>query len=356
MSSPTVPAPRPPLPTGQWPPDGLEAVAACPVCGAAGRSVLHAGLRDRVFRTAPGAWRLVRCHGCRSGYLDPRPTPATIELAYRAYYTHPGAVPGPPVPNRVRLALAHDHRRSRWGYRQGPALPGGRLIAQMAPARAAIVDREIRHLPAIENGRLLDVGCGSGHFVAHMAALGWRAEGLDPDPTAVAGARDAGLAVTEGTLADLDDDAHTGAYDAVTLSHVIEHVHEPGAELRRICRLLRPGGLLWIGTPNLDSLGHRRFGGAWLGLDPPRHLVLFTETSLRRLLRESGFGPGAPPTPQPQAWAQFSQSAAIEQGRAPLEGPARDAPRLRALAALADRLARRAPRHAEELVVVARRP
>jgi SAM-dependent methyltransferase len=339
---------------GDWPADGLEAVSACPVCGCSERRILHADLRDRAFRAAPGSWTLVRCRGCLSAYLDPRPTPETIELAYRSYYTHGLTTLAPPV-GRLRQGLAGDYRQARWGYPQGPAIPGGRLIPRVAPSRGALVDREIRHLPATPGGRLLDVGCGSGAFLAQMAALGWRAEGIDPDPAAVAGARDAGLTVTQGTLADLDPGEHAGAFDAVTLSHVIEHLHDPAANLRRINLLLRPGGLLWIATPNLEALGLRRFGRDWLGLDPPRHLVLFTRASLERLLRGTGFDPLPPPPASPHALQMFSQSAAIGQGRLPDEGPVDGLRRLRLLAAIANRVSLRDARHAEELLMIARR-
>jgi len=339
---------------GEWPAGGLEAVGACPVCGSAQRSVLYTDLRDRAFRSAPGSWTLVRCRDCRSAYLDPRPTADTIELAYRSYYTHGAATAAPPV-GRLREGLANDYRRARWGYPQGPVIPGGRLIPRVAPSRGALVDREIRHLPAIPGGRLLDVGCGSGAFLAQMAALGWRTEGIDPDPAAVAGAREAGLSVTHGTLADLDPDEHGGSFDAVTLSHVIEHLHDPGENLRRISLLLRPGGLLWIATPNLEALGLRRFGRDWLGLDPPRHLVLFTRASLERLLGETGFEPLPPPPASPHALQMFSQSAAIVEGRLPDEGPRDGTRRLRALATVANAVSLRDARHAEELLMIARR-
>jgi SAM-dependent methyltransferase len=342
-------------PDGDWPADGLEAVTACPVCGDANREVLFAGLRDRAFRVAPGSWTLIRCQDCRSAYLDPRPNPQTIELAYRSYYTHGDAAPPPPV-GRLRQGLANDYRRSRWGYAQGPTVPGGRLIPRAAPSRGALVDREIRHLPATPGGRLLDVGCGSGAFLAQMSALGWRTEGIDPDPAAVAGARKAGVSVTQGTLDDLEPAEHAGAFDAITLSHVIEHLHDPAGNMRRINLLLRPGGLLWIATPNLEALGLRRFGRDWLGLDPPRHLVLFTRASLERLLRSAGLEPLPPPLAAPHAWQMFSQSAAIAQGRLPDEGPADGTRRLRALAAIANRAAHRDSRRAEELVMIARRP
>ena len=159
---------RPVLPD-IWRADGLEAVPDCPVCGATGRVTLYSGLRDRAFRTAPGEWTLVRCTGCNSAFLDPRPTSATIGLAYGAYYTHADA-PAPsssPVAG-VRLRLAHDYRRARWGYQQDSPIRGGRLLAKLLPSRAAIVDREVRHLPATQGGRLLDVGCGDGAFVSYM--------------------------------------------------------------------------------------------------------------------------------------------------------------------------------------------
>jgi 2-polyprenyl-3-methyl-5-hydroxy-6-metoxy-1,4-benzoquinol methylase len=255
----------------------------------------------------------------------------------------------------VRQALANDHMRARWGYDVTPTTTGGRHLARLLPLRGAIVDREIRHLPARAGGRLLDVGAATGAAVARMSALGWDAEGLDPDPEASAVAERAGIKVTRGTLADLDDADHAEAFDAVTLSHVIEHLHDPAGELARIHRLLKPGGLLWIATPNLEALGHRRFGPDWVGLDPPRHLVLFTTGTLAGLLRRTGFEPAPTPTPAPMAWVPFSQSAAVRDGRTPAAGPASGRRRLRALAALADRLAARDPRRADELVAVARR-
>jgi SAM-dependent methyltransferase len=341
-----------------WPVDGLERVERCPACGAEDRRVVHSGLSDRVFGSAPGTWTLVRCTACRSAYLDPRPTLETIGLAYAAYYTHevdPVAAAAPQI-GRLRQGLVNDALRARWGYEREPVIPGGRLAARLAPLRGALVDREIRHVPAHPGGRLLDVGCGNGAFVAQMQSLGWRAEGLEPDGAAVAQARTAGLRATEGTLEDLDDEAHAGAFDAITLSHVIEHLHDPADAVGRIHRLLRPGGLLWIATPNLDALGRRYFGDHWLGLDPPRHLVLFTPDSLDAMLRRAGFHPQPAPTPAPHAWAMFRDSGALRDGRTLAEGPRTGMRTLRALAAVANRAARRRPERAEELIAVARRP
>ena len=78
-------------------------------------------------------------------------------------------------------------------------------------------------------------------------------------------------------------------FDAVTLNHVVEHLPDPASTLRECCRLVRQGGLLVAITPNARSLGHEVFGGSWRGLEPPRHLHVFTPRALARLARSAGF-------------------------------------------------------------------
>src|SRR5205085_7876190 len=77
-----------PLPSGDWPPEGIEEIDDCPVCRSAVSSVLYENLSDRIFRCAPGRWRLLQCQGCGCAYLSPRPTVSTIGLAYSNYFTH----------------------------------------------------------------------------------------------------------------------------------------------------------------------------------------------------------------------------------------------------------------------------
>jgi len=66
-------------------------------------------------------------------------------------------------------------------------------------------------------------------------------------------------------------------------------VYDPLETLRRCRELLVPGGRLWLQTPNVDSRGHAVFGAAWRGLEPPRHLVLFSREALADLLGRAGF-------------------------------------------------------------------
>ncbi len=74
----------------------------------------------------------------------------------------------------------------------------------------------------------------------------------------------------------------------LSLTHVIEHVHDPVDLLRECGRVLRPGGRMMVETPNAESSGHRLFGIAWHGLDAPRHLYLFSPTSLLVCAQKAG--------------------------------------------------------------------
>lgn len=236
---------------------------------------------------------LFQCRWCGSAYLDPRPTPGTIHLAYRTYYTHRPAgtvLDQKPAHGLARItqALVNGYWNRRFGTRLEPASALGLLVLACLPAHRAQYGRPFRHLPRGHGGgRLLDVGCGDAGFLEVARSLGWQVQGVDPDPQAVALARGRGLDVRQGGIEVFGDLVE--AFDVITMSHVIEHVHEPRDVLQAVHRLLRPGGVLWLETPNLNSLGHQRYGRHWRGLEPPRHLVLFHWGSLERLLHEMGY-------------------------------------------------------------------
>lgn len=280
---------------GDWPAGGLETLGHCPLCESSLRSVLHEGLRDNVFFCAPGQWTMWRCDDCRSAYLDPRPTPETIHLAYASYYTHTAPALSPkfdslPLRARIRRVLGNGYRNWRYGTRHPDSSRIGVVLALALPWLRRSNDIDFRHLPhpdATKGRRVLDVGFGSGAFLDLAASAGWQAFGCDPDPTAVENARARGLDVRLGGVeAWADDEA---CFDAITMSHVIEHVHDPVATIRAVHRLLRPGGQFYIDTPNSDALGHQHYGPFWLGLDPPRHLAVFQWQAMTRMLATSGF-------------------------------------------------------------------
>ena len=82
-------------------------------------------------------------------------------------------------------------------------------------------------------------------------------------------------------------DFDTDGFDAVTMSHVIEHVPDPVAFLDKCRRVLRPGGRLVLSTPNVRSLGHKRFRQSWRGLEPPARYSKYTVRSAARIQKET---------------------------------------------------------------------
>jgi SAM-dependent methyltransferase len=274
----------------QWSRDDVEDVRECPFCLSQRRTTLYEGLEDRLFGVR-GRWRLRRCEDCSGAYLDPRPREDLLGRLYETYYTHEGPA-GPPEggsrTRRVRRALRNGYLNAALGYSLTPAPTLSRLGVGPFPARRRKARLLVRDLPYREGrGRLLDVGCGDGSFLVTMSWAGWHAEGLEPDARAVAAARDRGLVVHHGTLDDVE--LSVGSFDAITLSHVFEHLARPLEALERCRALLRPDGLLWIATPNLGSPGHHRYGRDWIGIDAPRHFAIPTITSLRHAFASARF-------------------------------------------------------------------
>jgi 2-polyprenyl-3-methyl-5-hydroxy-6-metoxy-1,4-benzoquinol methylase len=264
---------------------------ACPLCGSAGVP-LYRGLRDR-FAPGPEEWSLNRCpdHECALLWLDPMPLEEDIGHAYHeGYYTHADEDPVLTWYRRGFRWLKQGYLASRYGYRVERTSAHQRLLGLaiwLLPRRRADVDVSVMHLSFLPGGRLLEVGCGGGILLKNLRDLGWAAEGVDFDPTAVANARDKGLTVHLGHLASQGfPDSH---FDAIVMSHVIEHVHDPGGLLRECRRLLHPEGTLVILTPNADGLAHRVFSADCFTLEPPRHLQIFRPSNLRNLLEEAGF-------------------------------------------------------------------
>jgi hypothetical protein len=107
---------------------------------------------------------------------------------------------------------------------------------------------------------------------------------VEPDPAARRAAASDGILVS-ASLHDLSDER----FDAVTLSHVLEHVHRPSNLLETLAKKMNAHGHLYIDTPNFDAVGHRLYGRHWRGLEAPRHLVLFNRSALQRTLERAGF-------------------------------------------------------------------
>ena len=194
---------------------------------------------------------IVRCASCGHMQLERFPTADALSRAYAA-------------------AASEDYVEEEEGQR--------------ATARIAL-DRIERFAP--RRGRILDLGCWVGFLLAEARERGWEPVGIEPSAFASVYARERlGLDVRQDDLftASLPD----GAFEAVVLGDVIEHIVDPGEALDRIMRLLAPGGVLYLALPDSGSVLARRMGSRWWSV-LPTHVQYFTRDSLALLLERRGY-------------------------------------------------------------------
>jgi SAM-dependent methyltransferase len=223
--------------------------ASCAICRGP-------ALRPLFERNGEQVWR---CRACGVRFLHPQPSDAVLQSIYTAGYFFGGD--------------DEDGRARTAEIKTGTA--------------AAYLDR-LRAFRGAEGGRLLEVGCGDGWFLATAQARGFDVRGAEISTHAVeeANRRLGGDKVDAGSLEEMD--LGTAAFDVVVCADVVEHVREPLPFLRRLHATLRPGGALLIVTPSLDSWSARALRRYWMEYKV-EHLFYFGRRSLRLALRAAGF-------------------------------------------------------------------
>jgi SAM-dependent methyltransferase len=233
-------------------PYDTEDVPLCPVCGGdqqGPRMVVNLLPFEHYHASFDPVRRWVACRACGHAFANPRPAAAALAAAFR----------DPPPAHLTqwsyeRLAAWSDVVHALWQVRPG--------------------------------GDLLDVGAGNGGLAAVAAEYGYRACAVDLHPGYGGWVRRLGVEFVLGDLCDLDLGGRL--FDVVTLGDVLEHVAGPRAALARALALLRPGGLLWLSTPNHEGAWARGLGyrdPMWL---EGEHLHYFCRRSLERLLGDQG--------------------------------------------------------------------
>jgi SAM-dependent methyltransferase len=237
-------------------PDDVIRHTKCPLCGSPAQDYI-AGARDLHYGIG-GEWSYQRCSGCSVVFLNPAPTATFLAGAYDdSYYSYQD-------------------------FDMPPAWHG--LVKRLIGFNPGTTGDPVFERP----GRVLDIGCGSGQFLYRMQQRGWQTAGVELSARAAEiGNNKHGLNIQAGTLMD----AHLphAAFDYVRLNHSFEHLLDPCETLARIRHLLTPGGLLFIGVPNVDGLQARLFGRYWWNLGPPVHPFNYSRPTLERMLAEQGF-------------------------------------------------------------------
>ena len=232
-------------------------VTRCPSDGA---ELLPATVATTVEGVAYGMRRCPRCH---RGVLDPRPDAGALASWYGPAYFGVGS--GKFV---LPIEAFVDWFRGK-----------------RARQAAALLEREAS---SSGHGRLLDIGCGSGRFLAALINRGYECHGTELSE--LSARRAAAIPNLRLRVGPVDEDTYpAGGFDLISAWHVLEHLEDPDVMLRRCARWLRTGGYLMVAVPNIDSWQARLFRGSWFHLDPPRHLFHFGPGSLEAALNAAGF-------------------------------------------------------------------
>jgi SAM-dependent methyltransferase len=241
----------------------------------------------------PGKFGVVECKGCELVRLSPRPRAEHLGFYYPddEYYSYSQL---PSLPDLRSVSLKEKVRRSiiaRLGYPVPADLAVLRFLSPVLKLfflNHATFGNAERFPPYVPDGKALDIGCGSGLFLSVLRQFGWSVQGVELSSAAAQFAKEKlGINVFAGELVDAR--FAPNSFDFVSLNHSLEHLPEPLELLREVRRILKPGGRLYVGVPNVASVSRRISKEYWLHWDVPRHLFGFSPQTLERILIAAGF-------------------------------------------------------------------
>lgn len=206
----------------------------------------------------PGLFQLAKCDHCGHMSLQTTFSPESLTRLYTDYYPR----------SAFRPEDYHSHKEVRgfWSWLNG--------------------ERCSAYAWVPENVRVIDIGCGFGETLGYHKGRGCEVYGVEADENIRRVAERYGFNVHVGLF---DPDLYEpGFFDYVTMDQVIEHVSNPVESLRGIARILKPGGVAILSTPNANGWGARLFGRYWINWHAPYHLHHFSEKSMAMAAEQAG--------------------------------------------------------------------
>ncbi|MES1167373.1 MAG: methyltransferase domain-containing protein, partial [Pseudomonadota bacterium] len=221
----------------------------CPICS--GKRIAYAFSQEE--------YRVCRCNDCTFMFVNPQPSDEVLAKIYNETYFI-GSISG-------ESAIAQDVKR--------------------ATARHYLRLMELYAGPL--RGRVLEIGCGRGEFLEEAAAAGLAAVGVEYAEASAAQARAALQGRAEVVTGDIESaQLPDGAFDYCVFADVIEHVRHPATFIDQVWRVLKPGGLVFIATPSVDSPSARFMQENWMEFKL-EHLSYFSRHTLDQLLHRHHF-------------------------------------------------------------------
>jgi len=225
----------------------------------AAKSCILCGDRDRKILIEKDSWHVYRCSSCGLGFLDPRPSREDISKLYSKEY-------------------CEDHFSE-----------GGEPDSPEFKKRLGLETHRVRFFRRIKRkGRILDIGCGYGYFLAACRNYGYDVHGLDISAWASQHAtKNLGLSIT---VAEMDEaELSLQSFDVITVWHFLEHTPDPRKAILRAKDWLKKDGILIVDVPNHEGTDARKNWKDWVGWSLPYHFYHFTPQTLTMLLGTCGF-------------------------------------------------------------------
>jgi len=250
----------------------------CPLCESGEARTIYT---DRIKGIA-NEFVIVRCAACSMAYTNPVPTTESVAHHYSS--------------SSLQAGLDAAHRKHSQEFLRSLSAQRMKSVEELCPPGKPRTNSWVR-------AKLLDVGCGFGEFAAFAQERGWQAYGTELAPTRIEAARQL---LGKDRVFDTDVDGipdGAGPFNVITTFHVLEHVRNPLAFLRRLRDLLTPSGWLVVEVPNLGALRVRLRKKP---LANQLHVTHFEPHTLRAVIEKSGFNvsritgaenKGDPPSP-----------------------------------------------------------
>lgn len=231
---------------------------SCPVCGSTN---LQDHLSAKDYTVSEKRFNILLCKDCTLAFTQDVPSQEEIGPYYKAetYISHSDT-------NKGLINKLYHLVRKR-------TLSGKRLL--------------VEDFTGAKKGRVLDIGCGTGAFLNEMKTAGWDALGLEPDADARAMAKK--LFDIEALPSPELFSLVPGSYDAVTMWHVLEHVHQLHDYVEKIHEIIKPAGKFFVAVPNYTAADAKKYKEFWAAYDVPRHLYHFSPKSMQMLMKQHGF-------------------------------------------------------------------
>lgn len=239
----------------------------CNNCGSTSTEFVTTGVEHEYNNTTDDIFTVVRCTSCGLVYLNPRPDISELPTIY--------------PPNYYAYAIEESYDESQRGnfyykLRYSMILSGLEYILSLVPQGKV---------------KVLDIGCADGHVLNWFRQVRTHeieTYGIDMNEAAVEKAQAKGHIAYAGRFEEVD--LPPKFFDFIFASHVIEHVPDPKGFARKAFEILKPGGIFWFWTPNIDSIDAKWFRNQhWGAYHFPRHWVFYGPESVKHLAAATGF-------------------------------------------------------------------